>query len=90
MLARAAWNAFRQCWSDTYLGPPAFIVHDPRTNFSSREFRDNTRVMGTQTRQMPVEAYNLVGLVERYYIPLKRAYNIFLEGCPDLSRDKRL
>ena len=39
---------------------------------------------------MPVEAHNSVGLVERYHIPLIRAYKIFLEECPDLSRDERL
>ena len=39
---------------------------------------------------MLVEAYNSVSLVEQYYVLLKRAYNIFLEEYPDLSKDERL
>ena len=39
---------------------------------------------------MLVEAYNLISLVERYYILLKRAYNIFLEEYPNLTKEERL
>jgi hypothetical protein len=90
MSAKEAWNAFRACWIDVYLGPPAFAIHDPGTNFNSKEFRDNARVMDIETRQMPVEAHNSIGLIERYHVPLRRAYNILLKELPDLLKEERL
>ena len=59
-------------------------------NFYSKEFRDNARVMNIKTKQMPVEAYNSIGLVKRYYMPLKRAYNILLKELPDFPKKERL
>ena len=39
---------------------------------------------------MPVEAYNLVGIVERYYSPLRRIYRIITIELPDISKDMAL
>jgi hypothetical protein len=90
MSAKDTWNAFRACWIDVYLGPPAFVIHDPGTNFNSKEFRDSAAVVGTETMNMPVESHNSVGLVERYHIPLRRSYNILLSELPDLTKEERL
>ena len=46
--------------------------------------------MDIETKQMPVEAHNSIGLVKRYYMPLKRAYNILLKELPDLPKEERL
>jgi len=46
------------------------IAHDIGKNFISREFKQYAVNMGTTIRSVPVEAYNLIGIVERYYGPL--------------------
>lgn len=71
-----AWEALRQCWIDTYLGPPDRIVHDAGTNFASTEFRSTARIMGITCKQVPTEAHWSIGKVERYHAPLRRAFDI--------------
>ena len=90
MSAADAWNALRSCWIDVYLGPPAYIVHDPGTNFDSKEFKDNAKMMASETKTMPVEAHHSIGLVERYHVPLRRAYNILTKELPDVLKEDRL
>jgi hypothetical protein len=36
--AKHTWDALRNCWIDTYLGPLDHILHDAGTNFTSKEF----------------------------------------------------
>ncbi|EED15826.1 conserved hypothetical protein [Talaromyces stipitatus ATCC 10500] len=72
------WEALRAAWIDTYLGPPDVISHDAGTNFAAVEFRTEARMMGIRCHQVPVEAHNAIGKVERYHTPLRRAYNIIL------------
>ena len=74
MTGQTAWDIFRLCWMDTYIGPPDLLVHDAGTNFASREFQTNAQVMGIRTKIVPVEAHNSVGVVERMHEPLRRAY----------------
>jgi hypothetical protein len=76
MSARDAWDALCKCWINTYQGPPDYIVHDPGTNFASEDFRNRTKIVGAECRQMPVEAHWAVGKIERAHGPLRRAFNI--------------
>jgi hypothetical protein len=76
MSARNAWDTLRLCWIDVYLGPPDQIVHDAGTNFASTEFRQHARSMAVDVKEVPVEAHNSVGKVERYHAPLRRAFEI--------------
>ncbi len=46
------------------------VVHDARKNFVSTEFKQLINLMAIKIKEVPVEAYNSVGLVKRYYIPL--------------------
>jgi len=46
------------------------IAYNTGKNFISREFKQYMVNMGTTIRSVPVEAYNLIGIVERYYGPL--------------------
>jgi hypothetical protein len=46
--------------------------------------------MGIEVKQMPVEAHHSIGKVERYYIPLRRAYDILSTEVPEISREERL
>jgi hypothetical protein len=76
MSAKTAWDTLQICWIDTYQGPPDYIIHDAGKNFASTEFRQHARSMAVQTKEVPVEAHNSVGKVERYHAPLRRAYEI--------------
>ena len=88
--AEETWNAFRACWMDVYLGPPAYAVHDPGTSFNAEGFRNHAKTFGIQVKQMPVEAHHSIGRVERYHVPLRRAYMILLKEIPDISKEYRL
>jgi hypothetical protein len=73
-----------------YLGPPSYIVHDPGTNFASSEFRSNALTIGSEVKEMPTEAHNSIGLVERYHVPLRRAFDIVSKELPQLGKEERL
>jgi hypothetical protein len=90
MSAECAWSTIKECWIDTYLGPPSYVVHDAGTNFASKEFRDNATVMNVEVKEVPVEAHNSIGLVERYHIPLRRAYEIISHEIPSMSKEHKL
>ena len=76
MSAKDTWEALRQCWIDTYLGPPDIVTHDAGTNFDSMEFRAEARMLGIRCHQIPVEAHWSIGKVEKYHAPVRRAYDI--------------
>src|SRR6266536_3900851 len=76
MSACTAWDTLRVCWINTYLGPLDMVVHDARKNFVSTEFKQLANSMAIEIKEVPVEAYNSVGLVERYHTPLRRSYEI--------------
>jgi hypothetical protein len=67
--AKHTWDKLRECWIDTYLGPPDLIAHDAGKNFISQEFKQYASAMGTATKSVPVEAHNSIGIVERYHGP---------------------
>ena len=77
--AKHTWDTLRNCWVDTYLGPPGYITHDAGTNFASKEFRQHVASMGITARSVPVEAHWSVGMIERAHPVLRRAYEIITE-----------
>ncbi|KAI0993522.1 hypothetical protein K3495_g14662 [Podosphaera aphanis] len=84
--SQTVWNTLRACWIDTYLGPPDIVSHDAGTQFVSNEFRQLANSMAITTEPVPIEAHNSIGIVERYHLPLRRAYEIIAEelegsGC---------
>jgi len=62
------------CWINTYLGPLDVITYNIGKNFVSKEFKEYATIIGIITKGVPVEAYNLIGIVKRYHSPLWRAY----------------
>jgi hypothetical protein len=88
--AKDTWEAFKLCWTDTYLGPPDVIRHDAGTNFSSAEFRREARFVGITCEQVPVEAHWSIGKVERYHRPIRRAYQILKAELPEVSPEALL
>jgi hypothetical protein len=83
--ARNTWDILRMCWIDTYLGPPDNIIYDTGKNFVFAEFRQYAKSIAIQVQEMPVEAYNSVGKVERYHIFLQRAYEIICDKFRDTN-----
>ncbi|KHJ31224.1 hypothetical protein EV44_g3699 [Erysiphe necator] len=90
--SKHVWDTLRQCWIDTYVGPPDYILHDAGKTFISREFVQNAAAMSTSTKSVPVEAHWSIGLVERYHQVLRRAYEIICEELKTytLSKEMRL
>lgn len=88
MSAKTAWDTLRMCWIDTYQGPPDYMVYDAGKNFSSTEFRQYARSMAISIKEVPVEAHNSVGKVERYHAPLRRAYEIIRSELASDQIDK--
>jgi hypothetical protein len=72
-------------WIDTYLGPPDNIVYDAGKNFASVKFRQYVKSIIIQVQEIPVEAYNSIGKVERYYAPLRQAYDIIYNKFRDTN-----
>jgi hypothetical protein len=52
------------------------------------EFKQLALSMSIKVKEVLVEAYNSVGLVERYYAPLRRAYEIIKEELKDEKINK--
>ncbi|KAM4067896.1 transposase [Hirsutella rhossiliensis] len=72
MTARDTWETLRMLWIDTYQGPPDFMRHDAGTNFAAEEFQKEASLMGITCRQVPIEAHNSIGKVERHTAPPPR------------------
>jgi len=46
--------------------------------------------MGTTTKSVPVKVYNLIGIVECYYGPLRRIYHIITSKILGIDKDMAL
>ena len=75
------------CWINTYLGPSDIITYNIGKNFVSKEFKQYAIIFGIVIRSVPIKAHNLVGMVERYYSPLRRIYYIITAELLDISKD---
>ena len=78
------------CQINTYLGPPNIITYNIGKNFISKEFKEYIIIIGIITKGVLVKAYNLIGIVERYYSPLRRAYQIIMVKIPNINKDVAL
>jgi hypothetical protein len=81
MTAKDTWNAFKTCWSDTYLGPPDFLRIDQGTNFVAHAFQQQAFDDGISVIEAPVESANTMSHVERYHAPLRAAYLKIRSTC---------
>ncbi|EKD14167.1 polyprotein [Drepanopeziza brunnea f. sp. 'multigermtubi' MB_m1] len=90
MSAQHLLEGFSRCWVNTYVGPPTNVVHDPGTNFNSVTFRGYLKSISSTPKQMPVKAHHSVGLVERYHVPVRRAFEIVTKELPKAPREDRL
>ncbi|EKD18830.1 hypothetical protein MBM_03072 [Drepanopeziza brunnea f. sp. 'multigermtubi' MB_m1] len=90
MSAQHLLKGFNRCWVNTYVGPPTNVVHDPGTNFNSVTFRGYLKGISSTPKQMPVEAHHSVELVERYHVPVRRAFKIVTKELPKAPKEDRL
>jgi hypothetical protein len=78
------------CWINIYLGPPDIITYNIGKNFISKEFKQYAIILRIAIRSVPVEAHNLVRIVERYYSPLYCIYRIIAIELPDIGKGMAL
>ena len=76
--AAIIWDILRAIQIDIYIGPPDIIITDAGTNFINKEFISNTNIIVINVTEVPVEAYYLIRKIERYYIMVRRVYDIIL------------
>jgi hypothetical protein len=62
------------------------LIYDAGKQFISTEFVSKVKGMAIKLKCVPIEVYHLISLVERYYIPLRRAYNIIREDLLLLAK----
>ncbi|EKD14236.1 polyprotein [Drepanopeziza brunnea f. sp. 'multigermtubi' MB_m1] len=65
-------------------------VHDLGTNFNSATFRGYFKGISSTLRQMLMEAYHSVELVERYHVFMRRAFKIVTKELLKALREDRL
>jgi hypothetical protein len=65
-------------------------MYNARKNFAATEFKQLASFMLIKVKEVLVEAYNSVGLVERYHALLRRAYEILKEELKDEHIDKEM
>jgi hypothetical protein len=88
--AKCTWDTLKLCWIDTYLGPPDYVITDAGRNFTATEFKQHAKLFAVDIKEMPVEAHNSIGKIERYHAPLRRAFKIIQEELPDMSKENVL
>ncbi|KAI1769721.1 hypothetical protein F4818DRAFT_435441 [Hypoxylon cercidicola] len=76
MTAKHTWDTLRLIWIDTYLGPPDNLIFDAGLNFTATKFTGNAKTLPITVEEVPVEAHNSIGKLERYYGPVRRAYEV--------------
>jgi hypothetical protein len=74
-------------WIDIYLRLPNIITHDVGKNFINKEFKQYAIIFRIVTRSIPVEAHNLIEMVERYYSPFCCIYYFITTELLDISKD---
>ena len=77
-------------WADTYLGPPDTLTHDAGTNFSSTEWRNDSKAMGITCKQIPTEAHWSIGKIERGHAPLRKAWEILYTELGSFTREEAI
>ena len=53
----------------------------------SKEFIQYINTIGIKVKIVPVKAYNLIGIVEYYYSPIRYVYLIIITEIQDIDKD---
>lgn len=62
-----------------YVGPPDIIATDAGKNFIGKEFVNNAKSLAIEVDEVPVEAHQSIGKVERYHATVRRAFEVIFE-----------
>jgi hypothetical protein len=65
-------------------------VHDARKNFTAIEFKQLISSMLIEVKEVLVKAHNSVGLIERYYVLLRRVYKILKKKLKNKHINKEM
>ena len=52
------------------------VTTDAGKNFISNEFKNEAKALLIDVKKVPVKTHNSISKIKRYYIPLRRAYDI--------------
>ena len=63
------------------------IIYNTGKNFISKKFKQYIVNIGTIIKNILVKAYNLIGIVKRYYSPLRRIYHIITFKIPGINKN---
>jgi hypothetical protein len=77
--AKTIWDVLRNMWIDTYIGSPDVIVINAGTNLTVTKFVNNAKAIIIEIEKVPIEAYYLIGKIEKYHDPVRRAYEIIMK-----------
>ena len=58
------------------MGPLNMVIYNTKKNFISTEFKQLANLIAITIKEVLIEAYNSIGLVKRYYVPLQYIYKI--------------
>ena len=83
--AKHIWDQLRAYWIDTYLGPLNIISSDVGKQFIAREFKQYVANIGIIIKNVPVEAYHSIGLVECYHDLFCQIYSIIIAKLPGIK-----
>ena len=75
------------CQINIYLGLLDLITYNAKKNFISKEFKQYTTIIGISIKGVLVKAHNFIGIVERYYSLLQRAYQIIITEIPKINKE---
>ena len=70
-----------------YLGLLDLITYNAKKNFVSKEFKQYATIIGISIKGVPVKAHNSIKMVERYYSPLRQAYQIIITEIPNINKE---
>jgi hypothetical protein len=65
-------------------------MYNARKNFTAIEFKQLISSMLIKVKEVPVKAYNSVGLVERYHALLRRVYKIIKKELKNEHINKKM
>ena len=77
-------------WIDIYLGPPNIIIYNTGKNFINKEFKQYAIIFRIVIKGVSIKAHNSVGIVKRYYGPLRCIYHIIIAELPYIGKDMAL
>jgi hypothetical protein len=62
------------------------IAYNTGKNFINKKFKQYTIAIGTITKNILVETYNLISIIKRYYRLFRRTYQIICKELLDLLK----